>query len=241
MPSWFCRYTLRTSDVQAARSFYQDLLGARLFEGGIDIEPLPAQAAARGAPSHWLGMIGVDELIPTLHRFVQSGATQLGPAPHPSDPHPRAILRDPFGAVVALTHAARGSSNRVAWHLLNAQDEARALALYANLFGWTALEALDLDSDGGRQVTFAWDATARPIGSTTNMARLPHIHPQWLFFFSTEHLEESLPRVRSLGGTTVDAVPTPAGDRVAACEDPQGAAFALFQTSSSATQPLSRL
>lgn len=227
----FCRYTLRTTDVEAARSFYRDLLGDRFWEDGIEVEPLPAQAAARGAPSHWLGHLGVDDVMATLHRFVQSGATQLGPAPRPDDPHPAVILRDPFGAIVALTHAASGRrGTRVAWHLLSAQDEARALALYADLFGWTPVQALDLGPERGRQVTFTWDGTGRPVGSTTNMARLPHVHPQWLFFFSTQHLEESLVRVRALGGSALEPMETPEGDLVAPCEDAQGAAFALFQT-----------
>lgn len=174
----FCHYELRTTDVDAARAFYGDLLGTRFWEESISVAELPAQAAARGAPPHWLGHIGVDDVAGTMLRFVQSGATQLGPAARTGNEVARAILRDPFGAIVALTSwNPVPRADRVVWHLLSARDEARAFALYAELFGWTSLQALDLGPESGRHLTFTWDGTTEAVGSTSNVARLPHVHP----------------------------------------------------------------
>lgn len=78
-------------------------------------------------------------------------------------------------------------------------------------------------------MTFTWDGTAQAVGSAANVARLPHVHPQWLFFFRTENLDEALARVRAGGGLTLPAVVTAEGSLVASCADPQGAAFALYQ------------
>ena len=64
------------------------------------------------------------------------------------------------------------------------------------------------------------------------MASLPGVHTQWLFFFRTADLETSLAKVRAHGGLTLPAARTPRGDLVAACDDPQGAAFGLYQFTS---------
>jgi hypothetical protein len=225
----FCHYELRTTDVDAARDFYSDLLGVRFWEDSISVGELPAQAAARGAPPHWLGHIGVDDVVGTMLRFVQSGAIQLGPAARAGN-DARAILRDPFGALIALMSTSPAPrADRVAWHLLSARDEALAFAMYSELFGWTSLQTLDLGTERGRHVTFTWDGTTEATGSTSNVARLPHVHPQWLFFFPTENLDKSLARVRTSGGLTLPVVETAEGNLVAACDDPQGAAFGLHQ------------
>lgn len=223
----FCRYQLRTTDLDSARRFYTALFGARFWRDGIDNSTLPAQAAARGAPAHWLGHIAVGDVQRSTEAFERAGAVRLGP---PSGNSVESvILRDPFGAIVALTPGpAPRTSGVVAWHLLNTKDEETAMALYAGVLGWTRLGAHDLGARG-RHVTFAWSAQLPPAGSTSNLAGLPHVHPQWLYFFLTEDIEQSLERVRGLGGIPLPAAEAANGDLVAACDDPQGAAFGLYQ------------
>src|SRR5678815_2212963 len=103
-PTRFCRYELRTKDVDGARAFYTDLLGRPFWADPIGIVPLPERAAARGAPSHWLGHLGVDEVEDTLQRFVAKGGEQLGPIVTAPDGNTKqATLRDPSGAVLALS------------------------------------------------------------------------------------------------------------------------------------------
>lgn len=225
----FCRYELRTTDVEAGRAFYRELFGAEFWSAGLDVVPLPPRAAAAGAPSNWVGHIGVDDVVGMMLRFLDCGAKPLGPMPQGSDATD-AFLRDPFGAVVALSsNTSAPEVQRVAWHLLSARDEMQAFAVYSALFGWVALETHDLGMLGGRHVTFAWDRADRPVGSASDVARLPHVHPQWLFFFRTEHLGASLAQVRELGGLTQPPTQTATGDLVAACDDPQGAAFGLYE------------
>jgi len=236
----FCRYELRTTDVEAAREFYRDLLGDEFWGHGIEIGSLPAHAAARGAPPYWLGHIGVDDVVGAVYRFLDAGATLLGRrtgrdgASQVVDAS-NSVVRDPSGALVALTSArpnavdAIDAVGSVAWHLLTARDEAQAFAVYSDLFGWERVETFDLGRDRGRHVTFTWEAGGAAVGSTSNIARLPHVHAQWLFFFRTENLAESLAAVRGLGGLTLPPTETADGDLVAACDDPQGAAFGLYQ------------
>jgi predicted enzyme related to lactoylglutathione lyase len=225
----FCRYELRTTDVEGAHAFYTDVFGADFWSAGIDVRPLPAPAVARGAPPHWLGHIHVDDVVGTMLRFVGRGAAVVGPRPQGGDAA-QVLLRDPFSAMVALTSAAtHDAAGRVAWHLLTARDEHQAFAVYEELFGWHRCDAYDLGQGRGRHVSFTWDAADQATGSISNLAQQPHVHPQWLYFFRTARLEDAVAKVRAHGGLTLPAVENGRGDLVAVCDDPQGAAFALYE------------
>lgn len=230
MTSRFCHFALRTTDVDAARGFYTELLGEALWGEAFAVVPLPERARARGARAHWLGHLGVDDVEDATRRLVGHGAEPLGPLVRTADGVTQAALRDPFGAVVGLrAPKSAPPSERVAWHLLHVHDEARAFALYASLSGWEATESADHGAALGDHQMFAWDAAKRSVGSVANTARLPQIHTHWLYFFRVDDLDASLATVRARGGITLDAARLPSGARVAPCDDPQGAAFGLYQ------------
>ena len=229
MPNRFCRYELRSTDVDGARAFYADLLGRHFWGDGLDVAPLPAAAAARGVPGYWLGHIAVEDVVPPMYRFLDAGATRLGAPPTDGRDSAGVVLRDPFGAIVALAPStAASSAERIAWHLHVSRDEERAFGFYGDVLGWTPLDRRDL-GERGRHVTFTWDATGRAMGSTCDVASRPHVHAQWLYFFSTPDLDASTARVRELGGLALGPTTTADGHRVVACDDPQGAAFGLYE------------
>jgi predicted enzyme related to lactoylglutathione lyase len=239
--SVFCRYDLRTTDADAARSFYSEVVG-RDFTGApssqepsmLEIWLLHEQARARGAPSHWLGQLGVTDLDATLRRLVELGSERLGPTVHATDGTAFAILRDPWGAVVAVRASTRRPRRApVAWHQLHTRDLDRAWTVYSELFGWTLTEKLEVaDPVGGHQM-FAWEGSDRSVGSMANTARAPGIHAHWLFYFSVTDLEASVAKVRAQGGHVLASPAVlPNGSRLAPCEDPQGAAFGLHQSAS---------
>lgn len=144
---------------------------------------------------------------------------------------PYAVVRDPFGAVLALSAPEPGRSDRVAWHLLHAQDHERAFDVYASLFGWTPNELVDLGPALGTHRMFSWDESRRTVGSVANTARLPHVHPHWLFFFAVDDIEASVAKVRELGGNALEPTRNGGGDRMTPCHDALGAAFGLHQSS----------
>lgn len=218
----FCRFELRTTAVAAAGAFYDAVIGGR----GDGIVELPAMAAARGAVPHWLGYIGVggiggvDEVA---GRFAARGATRLGP-PRAGE---AAILRDPGGAVVAMTNEEGPSRGGVVWHSLHTVDAARAAENYVALFGWALTERLELGGALGNHQQFAWSAGEASVGSITDIAGRPEVHAHWLFSFGVRSLDAALAAVRAGGGTVFGPMMLPGGVRVAMCEDPQGAAFGL--------------
>lgn len=120
----FHHFELRTIDVAAARRFYEAVLLQPL---DALVTELPAVARARGAPAHWLGHLHVDALEQTVAAFLEAKAERLGP-PRSCDDGPHIIgLRDPFGAVVALTsRPVRATVRARPIHLSHAPERARA-------------------------------------------------------------------------------------------------------------------
>jgi uncharacterized protein len=232
----FCWYEIRTTDVDAARAFYAEVADWQVdaardpgaFYAGehraAGISALPEQARARGAPPHWLGHIRVADVDGAVDRMVERGAQRLGPARSGAD---LAILRDPLGAVLAVSSRA-DRSDAVAWHELHTTDEARAWSIYADVFAWEPSKVLDLGPKIGPYRTFAWRGGERSAGAMASSARAPHIHTHWLFYFDVADLDRALAAVRRRGGRVVaQQSQHPAGGRVAYCEDTQGAAFGL--------------
>jgi predicted enzyme related to lactoylglutathione lyase len=228
----FFHYQLRTTDVAAARAFYAAVLG----KDDAEIFPLHEQAVARGARPHWLGHLDVGEVDAAASAFAARGATSLGAKWVNPQGLAAAVVRDPGGAVVALSKPAPASSPGsarlshpdVAWHQLNTVDVVRAKANYGEMMGWEFKEPLDL---GGLGVfhPFAWQPGGAAVGWMSDIGKRPGIHPHWLFDLRVAALRPALETVRAGGGSIIGPFVLPNGDRLAVCDDPQGAAFGLFE------------
>jgi len=220
MSSRFCRYELRTTHVSAATGFYAALLGRQ----DLIIRELPVSARARGAPAHWLGYLSTAELggsMVALQRWSDYGAMPIGARTGNG-----AVVRDPGGAMLALIDSGELVDAGVALHVLQT-PEARAAQIYVELFGWTLTEAFELGSTRFQQ--FAWQAGEPNAGAIGDIANRPEVHPHWQFFFAVSSLDTALTHVREHGGTVIGPTKLPNGEIIAACEDPQGAAFGLVE------------
>jgi predicted enzyme related to lactoylglutathione lyase len=236
-------YELRTTDTAAAQAFYEDVLGLAFRGAGgrgvflvngapaLGVAPLPERAAARGAPAHWLGHVATGDVDEHVRLFVASGAEALAPVSRDADGAAFATMRDPLGAVVAISaRTAAAASGAVVWHQHHATDLERAWAAYAGAFGWSPNETWDLGAAGPHR-TFAWEGRGQSVGTFANTARLPNVHTHWLFHFGVPDLDAALARARARGAIVVASFTLPTGGRVAICDDPQGAAFALHALS----------
>jgi predicted enzyme related to lactoylglutathione lyase len=229
----FGRYDLRTTDPDAARAFYVDAVGLDFAgdDAGLAVWPLHEQARARGAPAHWLGSIDVADVPTAVQQLLDAGSESLGPAPlRRADGETFATVRDPCGAVVAVRDGSgRASRGPVAWHQLHTRDVDRSWELYSQLFGWSRAGTIDVAGPEGEHRVFRWSAAGDDVGSMANTARLPGVHAHWLFYFPIADLDRTLTRVVACGGRALAPFVLPDGDRIAACEDPQGAAFGLVR------------
>lgn len=225
----FSRFELRTTDITAARAFYQPMLLA----GCPDVSALPEAAIARGARPHWLGHLGVadqGDLERLVAAFIDRGATQLGPARTAADGSPTLGLRDPGGAVLALCKApAEPPRSDVVSHQLFTTNVAGAIRNYSELFGWRVGEQVDL-GNLGRHLPFSYSANAPNVGVMADIAGRAQLHPHWLHYFRVAKLQAALDYVRAAGGVVVGPFELPGGVLAAACDDPQGAAFGLMTT-----------
>lgn len=220
------RFTLRTTDVPGAAAFYAALLGPAL----PPIVPLHEQAILRGARSHWLGQIEVPDVESSVRAFLEHGAELLGPAgPLATFPDGRrfAVLRDPGGAIVGLTSPGGEEEPRVVvWHQLNTNDRKKVEEAYGRVFGWRLTRVVSHPQHGEFQ-HFAWPSGDAEAGAVVDIQGRSGRHPHWLFHMRVTELDRKLELVRGAGGTALGPFELPDGDRVAVCDDPQGAAFAL--------------
>ncbi len=217
----FVRFELRTTDVEAARAFYD----AILEEPCVDVSPQPEAARARGAPPQWLGHIGVDDVPARLAAFVARGASLLGPPP--VGPGARAVVRDPGGVLVALTPRGEPSRTDVIWHQLVTPALPTAQANYVALFGWSLEGSLEVPGFGVVE-RFGWSA-GTPVGAMASLEGRAGVHPQWQFFFRTRRLDEAMEHTRAAGGLVLEPMRLSNGARCVACDDPQGGAFGLME------------
>jgi predicted enzyme related to lactoylglutathione lyase len=147
-----------------------------------------------------------------------------------------AVIRDPGGAVVALAKPPPAASERgagasrpdVVWHHLNTLDVERAKANYAELLGWEFKEPFELEGVGAVH-PFSWQPGGPAVGSMADIANRAGVHPHWLFHIRVAALGPALETVRASGGLALPPLVLPSGNRVAACDDPQGAAFAVLE------------
>ena len=213
MLNGFVRWTLRTSEVDAARAFYDALLE----EGAPDVSELPASLRARGAKPHWLGYLASPQSELTIAAFVARGATRLGAGE---------LIRDPGGAILAVTSPCESARQDVVWQQLLTSDPERAKANYGELFGMKIGARIEVPRQGSFD-QFGW-GTDEPNGSIADISGKPHIHPQWLFFFRAPDLDRAMASVRAQCGSVIGPTALPNGRHLAVCEDPQGAQFGLM-------------
>ena len=221
----FCHYELRTTDVVQAHEFYGALLG----EHGLALTELPQQARARGAVPHWLGHLAVADAERSADALVDRGAQRLGPSRRMAFGSASVTLRDPAGAVVALMSPPPAhTSAAVAFHLLTAVDEERAIDTYRDLMAWDLRGTVELGPSLPAQL-FSFARGEPTAGAIASIEGRAGVHPHWLFFFSVGDVEAAGTVARERGAMCVGTFDLSSEVRVAVCDDPQGAAFGLVE------------
>jgi uncharacterized protein len=245
----FVWYDVMTSDGKAAQTFYESVIGWSARDSGMadrpytvfsagpamvaGLMPIPEESRARGARPCWTGYIGVDDVDTGVARVTAaSGAVHRAPEDIPGIGR-FAVVADPHGAVFILfkgtsdegpAPAAPGTPGHVGWHELQAGNVDAAFAFYADLFGWTKADAMDMGPMGVYQMFAAGGTT---VGGMMN--KVPEAPgPFWLYYFNVEAVDSAIGRVKAGGGQVIHG-PTqvPGGSWIVQGIDPQGAIFAL--------------
>lgn len=226
---------LRSRDVGASRAFYRDALG---FTGDAQTEGFALSRDGRrfgalgalsdrqrglGVPSHWLGHLTLgDRAAAAVQALVAHGGVTLGPSRADLDGFAVVTLRDPGGAVYAVSERPPSEAATGYRSTLHTPDLATALAHYAAL-AWRAEERLA--SPFGPYALVATPEGAR-VGVLGNAGQ-GGVHPHWLVSFSVDDLDRAVARARDAGARVVHRAEGRDGRAVVVADDPQGAAFSL--------------
>jgi predicted enzyme related to lactoylglutathione lyase len=246
----FVWYELLTTDMAAARAFYAKVIGWEARDASAPGMPytllnvgetavgglmtLPQEARQTGAQPRWLGYVAVDDVDATVARLRQlGGAVHIPPTDMPGIGR-FAVIADPQMATLALIKWSEpGQSTaddldkmgRVGWHELLAVNGETAFAFYGALLGWRKAEP-EIDTGGTYQPFFAGAQRAGGMFTKPAFVTIPF----WLYYFNVGDLAAALESVKALKGKVLEGpVEVPGGTRVARCEDPQGAMFALME------------
>jgi predicted enzyme related to lactoylglutathione lyase len=249
-PGSFCWIELGTTDQNAAKQFYGPLLGwtAEDFPMGpssfytmfslagrntAGCYSLTHDMTEHGLPPHWLLYIAVANADESAAKITRSGGSIMK-APFDLMEFGRmSVCQDPTGAIFALWQpkmhkgsGIEGVPGTLTWADLITNDQARAVKFYSEVFGWQADSGKD---NSGYQHIKNGDkhiGGIPPAGPQT--AAMP---PHWLLYFLTENCDASTAKAKETGAKIVSAPETMEGvGRWSIITDPQGATFALFQS-----------
>jgi predicted enzyme related to lactoylglutathione lyase len=245
----FVWYELTTSDVDAAKAFYTELLGWGTQDASMPdmaytvftvgrasvsgLLNLPEDAKKKGERPSWIGYVGVNDVDATADRAKQlGGAVQVPPTDIPNISR-FSVVADPQTARLALLKWLQpgpeqtdepGARGPVGWHELLAADWEEAWAFYGKLFGWQKA-GTDTDPMGTYQLFSAGGPTLG--GMVTKPAKM--LDPFWLYYFNVGDIDAAVKRVQAGHGEILEGPLEVLGnDRwIVHCTDPQGAMFAL--------------
>ena len=247
-PIW---YELVTADPDASKTFYDSVIGWTIeaqpsgpmdyrmigsgsgdgLVGGV-MRLLPEMQAVGGKPG-WLFYIGVDDVDTTADAIrAKGGQVRMGPVDLPNVGR-LALVADPQGIPFYIMRGAsdaastawdRSGMGKCNWNELATTDLAAANGFYADVFGWTYPDKMEMPGDMGDYVFV--DAAGQTIGAT--MRATEGQPPGWTFYFRAPDIEVAAESVRAHGGI-VHAGPmvVPGGDRIIVAADPHGVPFGV--------------
>ncbi len=248
----FVWYELMTTDPEAAKRFYGDVIGWTVQDwpgpnpysvwqadgtGMGGLMALPAELRSAGVPPHWMGYVHVADVDRATARAKDLGGAVRVPPTDIPEVGRFAVLADPQGATIALL-APQGEGTApdqtkvafVGWHELSTTDHEAAWAFYSGLFGWKQGSTMDM-GEMGPYVMYHHpaDAADRSLGGISDLAKIMGVHPHWLYYVNVADLDGAMERVKRGGGQVENGPSDVPGGRVAQCQDPQGVPFAMFQ------------
>jgi predicted enzyme related to lactoylglutathione lyase len=194
---------------------------------------LPESATQAGARPGWIGYVAVEDVDASALQATKAGGRVYHAATDIPGVGRFAVVGDPQGAVLALFKGAseaepepapQGTPGHAGWRELHATDREAAFAFYAELFGWTKGEALDMGPMGLYQLFAAGGEVLGGMMTKPETAPMPF----WLYYFNVAGIDAAAGRLQAAGGQIlIGPMELPGGGFILQCLDPQGALFAL--------------
>jgi uncharacterized protein len=243
---------LGTTDVEAARAFYEGIFGWESTDiatpvgvnytsftlNGQRVAGMGPQTpvnAAAGRPSTWNSYVLVDDIEATVKRVEAAGGTVVIPPMDVMTEGRLAMAVDPTGATVGLWQPMNHQGAEIfnvpgalTWNELQTRNPTAAKAFYTDVFGWRWT-----DMDGSTQY-YVGNVDAKPGDDKSNNGLLvwtddvpAEVPNGWAIYFAVANCDEAVEAGVGLGAEVV-MPPTDMGPgRFAGLKDPTGAVFYL--------------
>ena len=244
----FIWYELLTRDVDAAAAFYGDVVGWTVQDSGMAgldyrlfVAPDGAMigglmAMPEGMPAAtWLGYVAVDDVEATAADYVANGGTQHMPPTTLPGVGRMAMLTDPQGAALYVMRsesaepstvfqpADRATPGHFVWNQLMAADQDRAIAFYADRFGWRQQGSMPMGAWGDYKFLLSGDVA---IGAAMGM--VPGGQAGWQYSTMVADIDLAADRITAGGGQMIQGPDQiPGGSYSIVAIDPMGARFGL--------------
>jgi len=242
----FVWHQLMTRDVPGAKKFYSGLIGWKALPWPLDpaytvchadsgpvagIMEIPADLPAE-IPSHWIQYIGTRDVDSTAEAAVRAGGSIVKAPSDMQGAGRYAVLKDPQGAIFAIIDPENAKPEPAAapiggfsWHELATSDNEAAFAFYSGLFGWDAMQRMDM-GPVGVYLIFGENGVQRG-GMYIKPVENPG-PPAWVQYAHVANADEAYARALSGGAKGImPPMDVPGEGRVANVIDPSGAFFAV--------------
>lgn len=246
----FIWYELMTRDPEAAKAFYDDVVGWTIgsalpgpveyrqiaagddFVGGV--LKLTEDMCENGARPVWLGYVGVDDVDLTLAKLQELGGSILMPAKDIPDVGRLAMVADPQGIPFYIMRGAVEDGTSTAfkpkapghcsWNELTTSDQTAALDFYGQLFGWENKESMPMGEAGEYKFLHHHGEMIGAVSPTMNESPVP----VWTYYFRVPDIQAAKAKAETRGGKILHGpAEVPGGDHIIIGTDPEGVMFAL--------------
>lgn len=240
--SWADMFSL---DTEASKKFLVELMGweaedmptgggpvyTMFTKDGHNVAAMSAMPEdGKGLPAHWNNYVTVDDLDKSCAKVKELGGEVFMPAMDVMDVGRMAGIKDPGGGMLMLwqakKHIGAGLVNTVGamgWNELYSNDVEASKKFFEGMFGWTYEE---MGGDGYFVIKNKGRMNGGMMEITEEMKEVP---AHWLPYFTIENLDESLKKVKELGGKVHKEIDNPQVGRFAIIADPSGAVFTIIQ------------
>lgn len=243
-----CWIDLLTSDADASRAFYGELLGWTAEDPNPDyggyfnfakddgrVAGAMAKQPEMEAPDGWSVYLAVVDAEATVATATARGSQVIVPAMAVGELGHMAVVTDPGGASIGIWQpgehkgfAALAEPGAPSWFELHTRSYEESVAFYQDVFGWQTTVASD-EADF-RYTTMQSGSEEPRAGVMDAAAFLPEGVPShWSVYFGVADIDDALAKVKDLGGTVGQGPDDTPYGKLATIVDTTGANAKLVQ------------
>ena len=246
----FCWVDLGTIGVEDSKKFYSGLFGWNAIDtpadGGLTytmmmldekavsaVYEMNEEVKSQNIPPHWISYVAVDSVDDTMSKVSGLGGNVIMEPFDVMEEGRMGLLADPTGAIIALWQAknnigaaVKNVPGALCWFEHASNDPSAAIPFLEKLLGWTS----QTQKMGEIEYTTFFAGEEMAAGMFKMPPEMDGVPAHWLPYFLVEDVDSSVAKAQAGGANILRPnTPIPNMGYFAVIQDPQGAAFAIFQ------------